>query len=77
MKRKKKDLYQNEAVNNKVLDLESRSMRENLIFYGIHQIQRIDDETGDENCERLGKDLISTKLELNTENMTKSPTSNA
>ena len=66
----KKCETQNEAVSDKVLDLESRSMRENLIFYGIHESQRIDDETGDENCERLVKDLISTKLEINTENMT-------
>ena len=48
---------QKETMNDKITDLESRSMRENLMFYGIKEIDR------NENCEDLVKMLIAEKLE--------------
>lgn len=44
-------------IREKVDDLESRSLRENLLFFGIN-------ETQGENCEDLVSDLIKTKLEI-------------
>ena len=47
-----------DTINDKLSDLESRSMRENLMFYGIP-------EGGDgEDCERLVKDLCTDLLEM-------------
>lgn len=44
-------------INEKVDELESRSMRENLLFHGIK-------EDPAENCETLISDLIKTKLDI-------------
>lgn len=47
---------QNEELGDKITDLESRSMRENLLFHGIP-------EQGDaEDCSQLVKDVIKEKL---------------
>ena len=40
-------------------DLESRSMRENLLFHGF-------DESNGEECEQVIKDFIANKLEIDT-----------
>lgn len=56
-------LIDKEKCNEKITDLESRSMRENLIFYGIA-------ETGNgEDCEALVKTLIQTTMGLDTSTM--------
>ena len=61
----------NESLNEKLSDLEARSMRENLIFYGIPespppvQGQPIQIE----NCERLVKDLIKDYLKVDANEM--------
>jgi hypothetical protein len=44
-------------IQEKLIDLEARSMRDNLIFYGIA-------ETQDENCETLVGTFITETLEL-------------
>ena len=41
-----------ETVSDKLTDLEARSMRDNLIFYGLPEINQ------DENCENIVKDRI-------------------
>jgi len=46
-----------DKLNDKIIDLESRSMRENLMFYGIQEEQH-------ENCETLVKDMIRDKLQI-------------
>ena len=62
----------NESLNETLLDLEARSMRENLIFYGIQespppvQGQPIQIE----NCERLVKDLTKDYLKIDANEMT-------
>lgn len=49
---------QNAKLESKMTDIESRSMRENLLFYGIP-------EAGEnENCEQLVKQLCTDKLNL-------------
>ena len=48
-----------ETMNEKLLDLESRSMRENLMFYGLP-------ESTPDNCEQLVKDLIRNTLKHHT-----------
>ena len=45
-------------LEEKVVDLESRSMRDNLMFYGI------DEKQTDENCEDLVKEFLSNQLEI-------------
>jgi hypothetical protein len=51
----------NTDLNDKILDLEQRSMRDNLIFYNIP-------EAGDdENCENLVKTVLKDTLEMETE----------
>ena len=50
---------QTQKLDNKINDLESRSMRENLLFYGIK-------EDDGENCEALILDLIKTKLDISS-----------
>jgi hypothetical protein len=52
-----------ETTTDKILDLEARSMRDNLIFYGINETEQ------NENCEELVKTLIQTKLQLDTTDM--------
>ena len=49
-----------ERLCSRITDLEFRSMRENLIFYGIPET------TGPENCDDLVKQLIQTKLQIDT-----------
>lgn len=53
-----------EKSNEDIMDLKSRSMRENLVFYGIQE-----ESSGVENCELLVKNLIETHLELSPTNM--------
>ena len=48
-----------QELDAKLNDLEARSMRENLLFYGFK-------ENDGENCEDLILDLIKTKLEINS-----------
>ena len=60
-----------ERLNSKVLDQEFRSMRDNLIFYGIRESgpgQNIDAEQ--EKCDLLVKELIESKLDIDTTNIT-------
>lgn len=45
------------------MDLKFRSVRENLVFYGIAK------GNADENCEALVKELIKTHLEISTDKM--------
>jgi hypothetical protein len=49
-------------MSDKMIEYESRSMRNNLIFYGIEEKEQ-------ENCEIEIKKFISEKLEIDTENM--------
>ena len=46
-----------DQLKTKLTDLEARSMRDNLMFYGLK-------ETKDENCETLVKDFCTNKLEI-------------
>ena len=48
-----------QKIDTKLDDLESRSMRENLLFYGIQ-------ENDNENCEALVLDLIKTHLDISS-----------
>ena len=60
-----------ERLNSKVLDQEFRSMRDNLIFYGIRGSgpgQNIDAEQ--EKCDLLVKELIESKLDIDATNIT-------
>ena len=50
---------QNIILEEKSNDLESRSMRENLLFHGF-------DESNGEECEQVIKDFIANKLEIDT-----------
>ena len=54
-----------ELINEKLVDLESRSMRENLMFYGIPETN----DTANENCETLVKTLIQDVLKIDTQTM--------
>ena len=51
----------NETLDEKLIDLETRSMRENLLFYGIAE--------GDdnENCERLVKEMCNEHLQMDSD----------
>lgn len=53
-----------EDATDKLLDLEARSMRENLIFYGLPETTSADSQPTTENCEKLVKELITSKLQL-------------
>ena len=60
-----------ERLNSKVLDQEFRSMRDNLIFYGIRESgpgQNIDAEQN--KCDLLVKELIESKLDIDATNIT-------
>jgi len=59
--------YQQEIEQSKdeLLDIKARSMRENLMFYGIPESTAGQTE----NCEQLVKELIRLKLQLDTEHM--------
>ena len=48
----------NKELDDKIVDLEARSMRENLVFHGIKE------EGTNENCEELVKKLCQEKLEM-------------
>ena len=45
-------------------DLQSRSMRGNILFTGIRET-----ETPDKNCEDVLREFINTKLKINTVNI--------
>jgi uncharacterized coiled-coil protein SlyX len=55
----------------KILDLEARSMRDNLIFYGLEEPQKPKqgEKPKPDNCEELVKALISNTLEIDTDGM--------
>ena len=59
--------YQQEIEQSKdeLLDIKARSMRENLMFYGIPESTAGQTE----NCEQLVKELIRLKLQLDTEHI--------
>ena len=61
-----------EDATDKLLDLEARSMRENLIFYGLPEVQTQGGEmmTQSENCEQLVKELISNKMQMDPSSIT-------
>ena len=58
-----KQQEQNEITGDKITDLESRSMRDNLIFYGIPELNP------EENCEELVKQFIQKHLDINTDDI--------
>lgn len=60
---KKKNETENTALKSKLNELESRSMRENLLFYGIEEPE----ETEEEDCEELVKRFITEKLKINSD----------
>lgn len=64
---------QKHETNSKLIDLETRSMNENLIFYGIPE-QVIDKnssaEPEQEDCVSLVKELIKTHMRLDADTMT-------
>ncbi|XP_052778493.1 uncharacterized protein LOC128215930 [Mya arenaria] len=54
-----------ERAKEELLDMKARSMRDNLLFYGVSECA----PENNENCEELIKDLIKLKLQLETEGM--------
>ena len=52
-----------EKSRDEILDLKSRSMRENLIFYGLKK------QNDQENCENLVKEIIKIHLDIDPTNM--------
>ena len=57
-----------ERINDKILDQEFRSMRENLIFYNIPETQQ-STQSDSEKCDLLVKELIENKLQINASNI--------
>lgn len=55
-----------EKINDEILDIKARSMRENLLFYGIKESSTNEKE----NCEQLVKDMINCHLQLDAKNIT-------
>lgn len=51
-----------DGMRTKLIDLESRSMRENLMFYGIQEVPS-------ENCEHLVKQFCDEKLSIDASSM--------
>ncbi|XP_060562431.1 uncharacterized protein LOC132722044 [Ruditapes philippinarum] len=62
---------QAENVQDKPLDLETRSMRSNLIFYGLNKPEppEPNDTREPEDCDKLVKDLIRETLDLEVNDM--------
>lgn len=59
-----------EAMKNKLLDKKYRSMRENLIFYGIPESTGSENmEESVENCETVVKDFIKEHIKINATDM--------
>lgn len=60
-----------EKMQDKLLDLEARSMRENLIFYGLEEPhkRKQNEPPLPDNCEKLVKELINDTLEIDTTDM--------
>ena len=56
---------------NIIINLESRSMRENLIVYGIPEKWQVNDEHGrnSEDCEALVKQLFTSQLDIDGNHM--------
>lgn len=63
----KKVNEENETLKSKVLDLENRSMRNNLMFWGIPEQTN---HGSPENCDNLVKKFISDELEVDATAMT-------
>jgi hypothetical protein len=64
---------QKHETNSKLIDLETRSMNENLIFYGIPEPVKDKNssaEPAQEDCVSLVKDLINTYMRLDADTMT-------
>lgn len=57
---------QKTEMNNKLIDLESRSMRDNLIFYGVPEPSEPDNA---EDCGALVKEIITNKMGLDGNSM--------
>ena len=64
-----KTKHQNEEIQDKFLDLESRSMRENLIFYGIQEPTTNNGTLQPENCDSLVKQFITEHLHTDGNNI--------
>lgn len=60
---------QNFEMDNMIIDLQTRSMNDNLIFYGIPEKVNTPQDKDPEDCTELVKDLISTNMEIDTTNM--------
>ena len=60
-----------EDLSDKIADIENRSMRENLIFYGIPEgpSTHESNETRPENCELLVKELMKDVLDIDSATM--------
>ena len=58
-----------EYTTDTLLNLEDRSIRDNLIVYGIQEVPPTIDGQQVENCEQLVKELISTKLQVDATTM--------
>lgn len=54
-----------ENMNSKISDLEFRSMKDNLIFYGVPE----NNTSPNENCELIVKDIIKNHLEISPEHI--------
>ena len=48
---------QNDLLNNRVIDLQARSMRDNLIFYNV-------EEKDEENTTAIIQDILESQLEI-------------
>ena len=55
--------FKYEKSRDEILDLKSRSLRENLNFYGMKH------QSDQENCENLVKEIINTHLDFDPTNM--------
>ena len=62
-----------QSMNSKILDLEYRSMKENLIFYGIPEspvtIEEGEESSMFKNCEKLVKKFIKDKIKIDADHM--------
>nr|XP_022312705.1 uncharacterized protein LOC111117757 [Crassostrea virginica] len=55
-------MKENTRLAENILDLQCRSMRDNLLFYGIEEARAGEQE----NCEDIVKEICESKLEINT-----------
>jgi hypothetical protein len=72
MERKLRDYEEREEVHNdKLLELESRSMRDNLIFYGLQEPEtpKLGETPEVDDCEKLVRQLLKDKLNIDRTNI--------